>query len=370
MGDTLGESRYIGIMSGTSLDGVDAVLVSFDSSGPSLIQTHFLPYDDILRTQLLALNDAGHDELHRAALLSNRLSRLYADAVAALLAKSEVDSREIVAIGCHGQTVRHCPQMENAYSVQLGNAALLAELTGITVVADFRSRDIAAGGQGAPLVPAFHRMMFRDQRVCRAIVNIGGIANITYLPPEGEVVGFDCGPGNMLMDAWCMRHKGSTYDHDGAWAGSGHVIPGLLEALLAFPFFALPPPKSTGREMFSIDWLGLYLNGDEAPEDVQATLLRLTVETIASSLLQHSPGVEEVYLCGGGAHNGQLVAELNAILPGKKIKPTDALGVNADWMEAFAFAWLAKQTIEKAPGNLPAVTGATGSRVLGAIYLA
>ncbi|MCW5598562.1 MAG: anhydro-N-acetylmuramic acid kinase [Nitrosomonas sp.] len=366
----MGESRYIGIMSGTSLDGVDAVLVSFDSSAPSLIQTHFLPYDDILRTQLLALNDAGHDELHRAALLSNRLSRFYADAVAALLAKSEVDSREIVAIGCHGQTVRHCPQKENSYSVQLGNAALLAELTGITVVADFRSRDIAAGGQGAPLVPAFHRMMFRDERVCRAIVNIGGIANITYLPPEGEVVGFDCGPGNMLMDAWCMRHKGSAYDQDGAWAGSGHVIPELLEALLAFPFFALPPPKSTGREMFSIDWLGLYLNGDEAPEDVQATLLRLTVETIASSLLQHSPGVEEVYLCGGGAHNGQLVAELNVILPGKKIKPTDALGVNADWMEAFAFAWLAKQTIEKVPGNLPAVTGATGSRILGAIYLA
>lgn len=366
----MGEFFYIGIMSGTSLDGVDAALVSFDSSTPSLIQTIFLPYDDQLRTQLLALNQAGHDELHRAALLSNKLSRLYADAVADLLVNSNISSRSITAIGCHGQTVRHCPQFERAYSIQLGNAALLAELTGITVVADFRSRDIAAGGQGAPLVPAFHRILFGHTILHRAIVNIGGIANITGLPPNGKVVGFDCGPGNMLMDAWCMQHKGNAYDNNGSWAGTGQIIPELLEAFLAFPFFALPPPKSTGREMFGEDWLSHYLRGDEVPENVQATLLKLTTEVIARSILHHFPATEEVYLCGGGAHNGKLVAELKAALPGKNVELTDILGIDADWMEAFAFAWLAKQTLNKASGNLPAATGAQGSRILGAIYQA
>lgn len=366
----MGEPCYIGIMSGTSLDGVDAALVSFGSSPPCLIQTHFLPYDNAIREQLLALNEAGYDELHRAALLSNRLSKLYAEAVVTLLAKGGIDSRDIAAIGCHGQTVRHCPQPDKAYSIQLGNAALLAELTGITVVADFRSRDIAAGGQGAPLVPAFHRILLYQPTIHRAIVNIGGIANITSLPPSGEVIGFDCGPGNMLMDAWCRRHSGSMYDHDGAWASSGCVIPKLLDDLLAFPFFALSPPKSTGREMFGMDWLAGYLQGNEAAEDVQATLLMLTAKTIARSLLLYFPAVKEVYLCGGGAHNGKLVAELKAALPGKRVNLTDVLGVAADWMEAFAFAWLAKQTLEKAPGNLPAVTGASGSRILGAIYYA
>lgn len=366
----MGEFFYIGIMSGTSLDGVDAALVSFDSSTPSLIQTIFLPYDDQLRSQLLALNQAGHDELHRAALLSNKLSRLYADAVADLLVNSNISSRSITAIGCHGQTVRHCPQFERAYSIQLGNAALLAELTGITVVADFRSRDIAAGGQGAPLVPAFHRILFGHTTLHRVIINIGGIANITGLPPNGKVVGFDCGPGNMLMDAWCMQHKGNAYDYNGSWAETGQIIPELLEAFLAFPFFALPPPKSTGREMFSEDWLSHYLRGDEVPENVQATLLKLTTEVIARSILHHFPATEEVYLCGGGAHNGKLVAELKAALPGKSVELTDVLGIDADWMEAFAFAWLAKQTLNKAPGNLPAATGAQGNRILGAIYQA
>lgn len=366
----MGESLYIGIMSGTSLDGVDAALVHFDSSASSLIQTVFLPYDDSLRAQLLALNEVGHDELHRAALLSNRLSRLYADAVIDLLANSGMSSRNITAIGCHGQTVRHCPQSERAYSIQLGNAALLAELTDITVVADFRSRDIAAGGQGAPLVPAFHQAFLGHAEIYRVIVNIGGIANITSLPPNGEIVGFDCGPGNMLMDAWCLRHRGSTYDQNGAWASTGRIIPELLEALLVFPFFFLPPPKSTGREMFSMDWLSSYLRGDEAPEDVQATLLKLSAEAIARSLLLHFPEAEEVYLCGGGARNGKLVAELKTALSGKSVNLTDVLGIDADWMEAFAFAWLAKQAINKTPSNLPAVTGAQGRRILGAIYYA
>ncbi|SDY84077.1 anhydro-N-acetylmuramic acid kinase [Nitrosomonas sp. Nm58] len=364
------EALYIGIMSGTSLDGVDAALVNFDSSTPSLIQTYFLSYDKYLREQLLALNRADHDELHHAALLSNKLSRLYADAVEGLLVNSGISSQSIAAIGCHGQTVRHCPQPDRAYSIQLGNAALLAELTGITVVADFRNRDIAAGGQGAPLVPAFHQVLFGHTKKHRIIVNIGGIANITSLSPKSGIVGFDCGPGNILMDAWCLHHRGSVYDHNGSWAGTGCIIPGLLEAFLAFPFFSLPPPKSTGREMFNNEWLRSYLRGNEVPEDVQATLLELSAEAIARPIRFHFPEAEEVYLCGGGARNKRLVAGLKAILPEKKVDLTDVLGIDADWIEAFAFAWLAKQTINKVPANLPAVTGAQGSRILGAIYTA
>ncbi|SFI91830.1 anhydro-N-acetylmuramic acid kinase [Nitrosomonas sp. Nm34] len=364
------ESLYIGIMSGTSLDGVDAALVDFNSSTPSLIETYFLVYDQYLREQLLALNQAGYDELHRAALLSNTLSKLYADAVEGLLSKSGVSSQSITAIGCHGQTVRHCPQSERAYSIQLGNAALLAELTGITVVADFRSRDIAAGGQGAPLVPAFHQVIFGHTEKHRIIVNIGGIANITSLSPKREVIGFDCGPGNILLDAWCLQHTGSLYDHNGSWAETGCIIPELLEALLAFSFFSLPPPKSTGRELFNSDWLKNYLHGKESPQDVQATLLKLSVEAIAQSIWLHFPEAEEIYVCGGGARNGKLVDELKTALSGKEVNLTDVLGVDADWMEAFAFAWLAKQTINKLPGNLPAVTGAQGYRILGTIYTA
>ncbi|SFM96291.1 anhydro-N-acetylmuramic acid kinase [Nitrosomonas communis] len=364
------ESLYIGIMSGTSLDGIDVALVDFNFPTPSLIETYFLVYDQYLREKLLALNQVGYDELHRAALLSNQLSRLYADAVEGLLSKSGVSSQNITAIGCHGQTVRHCPQSERAYSIQLGNAALLSELTGITVVADFRSRDIAAGGQGAPLVPAFHQVIFGHTEKHRIIVNIGGIANITSLSPRREVIGFDCGPGNILMDAWCLQHTGSLYDHNGYWAETGCIIPELLEALLAFPFFSLPPPKSTGREIFNSEWLNSYLHGKESPRNVQATLLKLSVETIAQSIWLHFPEAEEIYVCGGGARNGKLIDELKTALSGKEVNLTDVLGVDADWMEAFAFAWLAKQTINKVPGNLPAVTGAQGCRILGAIYTA
>lgn len=364
------ESLYIGIMSGTSLDGVDVALVSFDSSTPSLIQTYFLSYDKYLREQLLALNRAGHDELHRAALLSNKLSRLYADAVEGLLVNSGISSQSITAIGCHGQTVRHCPQSDRAYSIQLGNAALLAELTGITVVADFRSRDIAAGGQGAPLVPAFHQVLFGHAKKHRILVNIGGIANITSLSPKSGIIGFDCGPGNILMDAWCLQHRGNLYDHNGSWAGTGRIIPELLEAFLAFPFFSLPPPKSTGREMFNNEWLRSYLRGNEAPEDVQATLLGLSAEAIARPIRLHFSEAEEIYLCGGGARNKGLIAGLKAVLPEREVNLTDTLGIDADWIEAFAFAWLAKQAINKAPANLPAVTGAQGDRILGAIYTA
>lgn len=355
-------------MSGTSLDGVDTVLVDFSSPEPVLLQTFFCAYDDRLREQLLSLHQPGHDELNRAAILSNRLSCLYAQAIAGLLEDSGIAPQQIVATGCHGQTVRHCPEVEKNYTIQLVNGALLAELTQITVVADFRSRDIAAGGQGAPLVPAFHEAVFKHPDRHRVIVNIGGIANITSLDPRHPIIGFDCGPGNLLMDAWCLRHTGKTYDNNGQWATTGRIIPELLEALLADYFFVRQPPKSTGRDLFNIQWLEKKLIGNETPEDVQATLLQLTAITIAGSIHEYCRTAEEVYLCGGGAHNTVLMNRLIDVIPGKTVALTDQLGVAADWVEAFAFAWLAQQTILRKTGNLAAVTGAKGSRILGAIY--
>lgn len=355
-------------MSGTSLDGIDVVLADFSLSPPSLPYTFYLPYDEDLRQRLLDLHHPGNDELHRAAMLSNELAQRYADAVASLLNKSGVNPQNVTAIGCHGQTVRHCPQPGRGYTIQLGNAALLAELTGITVVTDFRSRDIAAGGQGAPLVPKFHQALFGDTQNHRVVVNIGGISNLTSLTPIGEVTGFDCGPGNLLMDGWCLCHLGKAYDQNGKWAGSGQVIPALLEKLLTLQFFSLPPPKSTGREVFNLSWLESCLSGEEKPEDVQATLLQFTVASISKSVFAYFPNAVEIFVCGGGARNGELVARLRAALPGKKVELTDVLGVDADWLEAFAFAWLAQQAILGDPGNLPNVTGAKGARLLGAIY--
>lgn len=355
-------------MSGTSLDGVDAVLVSFKTETPTLLQTYFLPYQQPLRQQLLLLHQSGEDELNRAAILSNRLSHLYAEAVSALLEKSGFAAEQIAAIGCHGQTIRHCPEESKNYTIQLVNAALLAELTSITVVADFRSRDIAAGGQGAPLVPAFHDAIFNHTEHHRVIVNIGGIANITNLKPYATITGFDCGPGNLLMDAWCFRHKGEAYDQNGEWAETGRVISALLTAMLAESFFVYEPPKSTGRDLFNLQWLEAKLTGNELPQDVQATLLQLTVTTIADAIIHYCSGAEAVYVCGGGAHNISLMRKLGCALPGKILATSDQLGVAADWVEALAFAWLARQTLLRRPGNLSAVTGAKGSRVLGAIY--
>lgn len=362
---------YIGIMSGTSLDGVDAVLVDFSVSVPVLVQTFFCAYDDLLRTQLLSLHQSGGNELHRAAILSNQLSRLYAEATEGLLNNTGIGFQQVVAIGCHGQTVRHCPEEEKSYTIQLVNAALLAELTRITVVTDFRSRDMAAGGQGAPLVPAFHHALFKNAMCHRVIVNIGGIANITSLDPHNKVTGFDCGPGNILMDAWCLRHTGNSYDKEGRWAATGQVIFALLKELLDDDFFSRQPPKSTGRELFNLAWLERKLLGNEAPENVQATLLQLTVMAIARSIHEYCPTAVEIYVCGGGGHNTLLMHHLMGAMPGRpgrKIALTDQLGVAADWVEAFAFAWLAQQTILRKTGNLTAVTGAKGDRILGAIY--
>ncbi len=353
-------------MSGTSLDGVDAVLADLGDSRPRLISSHYLPFGDELRQELLALHHPDHDELHRSQLAANRLARLYAQSVSELLAQTGVTASDIQAIGCHGQTLRHCP--EQGYTLQIGNSALLAELAGIRVVSDFRSRDIAAGGQGAPLVPAFHDKVLRDPSRHRVVVNIGGIANLTDLPPDAPTSGFDCGPGGLLMDAWCMRHLGQPYDADGIWAASGKVLPALLERMLDEPFFAMPPPKSSGRDLFNMAWLEGRLKGDETGADVQATLLELTCQGIARAIRQHCRGAQDIYLCGGGAHNSALRARLAELLPGCTIGKTDNLDVSGDFLEAVAFAWLAQQTLRGQAANLPAVTGARHPCVLGAIY--
>jgi anhydro-N-acetylmuramic acid kinase len=357
---------YVGLMSGTSLDGVDAAAVDFSGSGLRLLGTHFLPYDDELRSALLAAHEPRLNELHESALLGNRVAHLYGAATQGLLRKCRIKPADVQALGCHGQTVRHRP--EAGYTIQLGNGALLAELTTVTTVCDFRSRDIAAGGQGAPLVPAFHQAMFGHGKVHRAALNIGGIANLTDLPPRGKVHGFDTGPGNLLMDAWAQRHLGEAFDRDGAWAASGKPIDSLLRELLREPYFSAVPPKSTGRDLFNLAWLEQRLSGSEATSDVQATLLALTVESIARDLVAHCSGAREIYVCGGGAANPALMSRLGARLAERKVLTTAVLGIDPDWVEACAFAWLARQALHLKAGNLPAVTGANGPRVLGAIY--
>ncbi len=359
---------FIGLMSGTSLDGVDAVLAEIDpASQTRIIRSHYLPYADGLRAQLLALHTPQADEIHLAACAANELAHLYAEAVKALLAPTPTG--HISAIGCHGQTLRHRPA--DGYTLQIGKSALLAELTGISVVADFRSRDIAAGGQGAPLVPAFHAQALRHPDIHRVIANIGGIANVTDLPVDGTVRGWDTGPGNMLLDAWIKRHCGAHFDRDGAWAASGAVDARLLDALSHHSYLLLAPPKSAGREQFNLDWLDTALARFDhgiPPADVQATLLEFTATSLCDTVKRECGSVHELYVCGGGAHNGLLMRRIQSLLPNVRVATTAALGIDPDWVEALAFAWLARQTLHHAPGNLPAVTGARGERILGAIY--
>jgi len=361
---------FIGLMSGTSLDGVDAVIVSQHGEQVTQQGHYFVPYPAELKQSLLDLHTPALDEIHQAAVISNRLAELYAQAVKELLAESSLRASEVTAIGCHGQTIRHCPDLPNgqAYTLQLGNHARLAELTEITVVGDFRNRDIAAGGQGAPLVPAFHQAVFAASNKHRVIINIGGIANLSDLPVNGHVTGFDSGPGNLLMDSWTLQHTGNPYDASGAWAVRGDINQPLLQAFLADPYFVMPIPKSTGRDLFNQAWLNKHLQAHpDTPQNVARTLLELTAVTIAQSLQQYCPGAEEVYVCGGGAHNLALIDRLQALC-GLSIQRTDVLGVDSDWVEAVAFAWLAQRCIDHLPGNIPAVTGAAGPRVLGAIY--
>jgi anhydro-N-acetylmuramic acid kinase len=353
-------------MSGTSLDGVDAVVADFSQAPGRLVASHFAPYPDAVRAEALALNSVGPNELERAAELGNRLAERYAAAVKELLAAAGVDKDRIAAIGCHGQTVRHRP--DRGYTVQLGNGALLAELSCIRVVCDFRSRDVAAGGHGAPLVPAYHAACFASPTIHRVIVNIGGIANVTDLRPGAPVRGFDTGPGNVLLDLWAQKHLGQPLDRDGAWAASGTVADELLRAMLAEPFFAELPPKSTGRDQFNESWLSQFRPERFAPQDVQATLVALTSQSIADAVKRFCDGTQEVLVCGGGASNSHLMRELARRLPSLRVATTAAAGVDPDWVEAMAFAWLARETLAGRTSSLPEVTGAAGPRVLGAIY--
>jgi len=368
---------YFGLMSGTSMDGVDGVAARFAQGQPPVVLAEaFVPFSDEMRTALFALQQPGDNEVERAALMGNALAMCYASCCDALLCAGELRADDVRAIGAHGQTIRHRP--EQGYTRQIINAALLAELTQIDVVTDFRSRDVAAGGQGAPLVPAFHATLFGAPGETRVVCNLGGISNITILPGQPHargVRGFDCGPANVLVDAWASRHLRQPFDEDGQFAARGQVDSLLLEVLLDEPFFMQPPPKSTGRDLFSELWLNARLRGFEAllPADVQATLVELTAVTVAREIKRHAPHCQAVYVCGGGARNPVMMAALARALAAHElanvsVATTAALGVPPQQVEALAFAWLAQRCIARQPGNLAAVTGAAGERVLGAIY--
>ena len=368
---------YIGLMSGTSMDGVDGVLFDFSTAQPKVLQYACAPLPPPLRTELGALNLAGDNELHRAALAANALVRVYADMVVQLLAQAQLTAADVVAVGAHGQTVRHRPGEFDAtgYTLQLNNPALLAELTGIDVVADFRSRDVAAGGQGAPLVPAFHAQMFANSQATVGVLNIGGISNLSVLSPSSEgsessIIGFDCGPGNALMDAWCQQHTGQMYDADGHWAANGQVHAPLLAAFMAEPFLSKAPPKSTGRDLFNAAWLGQHLQSFTrlSPVDVQATLTEFTALACATSLQRYANTSKQLIVCGGGALNGYLMQRLQTALPRVSVTSSAEHGLPPLQVEAAAFAWLARQTMRRETASLQSVTGARGSRILGAIY--
>lgn len=372
---------YVGVMSGTSVDGVDAVLAAFDANDarPRVVSATAVPIDAALRDQLLGLQASGPDELHRAAVAANGLVDVYADAVGRALALAGVRATDVAAIGAHGQTVRHRPEL--GYTIQINAPARLAERTGIRVVADFRSRDVAAGGHGAPLAPAFHAVVFRHPTRHRLVLNLGGMSNVTDLPSaRGAVVrGWDCGPGNVLLDWWHLRHRGAPFDRGGAWAASGRVDAALLARCVDDPWFADPPPKSTGRDRFDAGWVERRLVGFEhlAPEDVQATLAETTAATVVDASLAHAGAFTEVVVCGGGAYNDDLMSRLarrfavaNRTIAVRSSAALDDGGVAPEHVEALAFAWLARRRIEGRAGNLSEVTGAAGPRVLGAIHAA
>jgi anhydro-N-acetylmuramic acid kinase len=367
---------FIGLMSGTSLDGVDGVLAAFAEEGDAhriqTLSTAYLPFPPQLRNDLLALQAPSENEIHLEAMAANGLAQHYATCVAQLLDQAGITPDAVCAIGAHGQTIRHRP--ECGYTRQINNPALLAELAGIDVIADFRSRDIAAGGQGAPLVPAFHEAVFSKAGEIRVVANIGGISNISVLDVGKPVVGFDTGPGNMLLDAWIMRHRGEAYDAGGRWAAGGRIVPALLAGLLTEPFLALPPPKSTGRDLFHMDWLRRQLAPFSALEaaDIQTTLTAFTAATLADAIDKHAAGAAAVYVCGGGAYNTHLMQLLQRALAERhqsaRVYSTDALGISPNQVEALAFAWLAQRHVRRQPGNRPEVTGAAGVRILGALY--
>lgn len=365
---------YLGLMSGTSADGIDAALVRFtETSSPlrcELVMGRTFPWDVALREELIALGQgADATSLDALGSLDAQIALAFADAALNLIAAADLSRSSVAAIGSHGQTIRHRPHATPPFTWQLGDGNVIAERTGIQTVADFRRRDVAAGGHGAPLMPAFHAALLRAPDENRAVLNLGGIGNFTLLPKHGDVRGFDTGPANALMDAWCERHTGKPFDAAGAFAASGQVDDALLSRLLADPWFSLPPPKSTGREQFHLRWLEAQLDGrDQAPADVQATLLELTAITVADALRATQPDTQRVLICGGGVHNRLLTARIAAHLPRIQVESTATHGLDPDYVEAMGFAWLARETLTGRPGNLPSVTGAKGPRVLGAVY--
>ncbi|MEI7035133.1 anhydro-N-acetylmuramic acid kinase [Fulvimonas yonginensis] len=363
---------YLGLISGTSADGIDAALVSFDHDLPQLRAALTRPWPSALRERVLAVaQDLSVFDLDTYGRLDVEVGRQFAAAALTVLEASGTPATAVRAIGSHGQTVRHRPGGESPFTLQLGDPTVIAEHCGIDVVADFRRADVAAGGQGAPLLPAVHAMLLGCPGRTRVVLNLGGIANITVLGADGGVLGFDTGPANGLMDAWCLQHRGEAYDRDGAFAASGRVDATLLAALLADPYFALAPPKSTGREHFHLAWLARQSRtATLPPADVQATLLELTVRSVADAIEAHAPTATEVLACGGGVHNARLMERLGERLAPRAVVSTAAYGVDPDHLEATAFAWLARQRLLGAPGNLPAVTGARGPRVLGGLFLA
>lgn len=368
---------FIGLMSGTSLDGVDGVIAEISPGKLTVLAHADAPLPSDLRAELLALNTPGPNELHRAALAANALMQVYANVVAKLLIATARSSADIRAIGAHGQTVRHQPQNHTGlsgrgYTLQLCNPALLAELTGIDVVADFRNRDVAAGGQGAPLVPVFHQSVFGLRGSTTAVLNIGGMANLTVIGPElgADLVGFDCGPGNVLLDAWCQQHTGQPFDQDGRWAVGGSVDNKLLAAMRADPFFALPAPKSTGRDLFNPTWLDAHLNQDPSvsAQDVQATLLELTASACCDCVKSYAKDSVNLIVCGGGAFNLGLMQRLQTLLPMHRVQSSAEAGLPPQQVEAAAFAWLARKAIYRETLNLENITGAKGARIAGAVY--
>lgn len=361
---------YIGLMSGTSMDALDAVLVDLSVAPVELIAHLSRPLPVELRGQLLSLATEGENELERMASADVQLGRFSAQTVIDLLANAGIDPAQVRAIGSHGQTIRHDPNASPPYTVQIGDGNTIAQTTGITTITDFRRRDLTVGGQGAPLVPAFHAALFRRSEIERVVLNVGGMANISILPTDETlpVRGFDTGPGNVLLDAWINHTRGDLFDTDGEWARHGTVNAKLLDTLLSDPYFSLPPPKSTGRERFKLDWLQQHDMGTIAAQDVQATLVELTCLSIAGAIRQYAQETRELLVCGGGAYNRFLLERIAIHLQQCRVTTTGEYGLDPRWVEATAFAWLARQTMQNLPGNLPSVTGATEAVVLGAIY--
>lgn len=361
---------FVGLMSGTSMDGVDAVLVDFSHSKPQVIATHDEPIPSGLLKKLHRLADPSEGDINLLGECDRECGELFATAVHNLLNLADVNASDIIAIGSHGQTVRHMPNAEHPFTIQIGDPNVIAARTSIDTVADFRRKDIALGGQGAPLVPAFHQQLFHSAQQNRIILNIGGIANITWLPAKNsDISGFDTGPGNTLLDYWFGLHHQEKYDHQGQWSRSGTVNVELLSQMLHHPYFALPAPKSTGRELFNHQWLANHLNnfGQLSAQDIQATLSQLTVESVASEIEKLSNQLD-IFVCGGGVFNLDLINKLAKRLPNIKISTTDALGLAPQWVEGIAFAWLAYCYIQNTPSNLPQVTGASKAAVLGGLY--